>query len=236
MPRLELDLPLPPGAPVQVLTDFDGTAAARDVGHTLFVTFSGEDPALVDVWHETLDRWRRGEVSSARCIEAACRATQATREELEAFADGETLDPNFPSFARWCAQRQIPLVILSDGADFYIERILAREGLAHIPFHANHLEIHGRTLIPSFPHADGTCPHCANCKGVQIRRMRQPEVPVVYIGDGRSDQCAAEAADFVFAKRGRHLLPYCREQNIPHLAFTDFSDILTTMAGEASAH
>jgi len=47
---------------------------------------------------------------------------------------------------------------------------------------------------------------------------------VLLIGDGASDFCVAEAADFVFAK-GK-LVAHCIAMNIPHAPIRDFTDVV----------
>jgi len=47
------------------------------------------------------------------------------------------------------------------------------------------------------------------------------------VGDGASDYCVAESADFVFAK-GK-LIDYCRAKNIPHAPITGFADALALL-------
>jgi 2-hydroxy-3-keto-5-methylthiopentenyl-1-phosphate phosphatase len=49
------------------------------------------------------------------------------------------------------------------------------------------------------------------------------------IGDGASDFCVAEAADFVFAK-GK-LIAHCRAKEIPHAAIHGFADALALLPG-----
>ena len=46
---------------------------------------------------------------------------------------------------------------------------------------------------------------------------------IVFIGDGVSDYCAADKADFLWAKSS--LIKYCEKNNIKHSKFQDFSDI-----------
>ena len=108
--------------------------------------------------------------------------------------------------------------------DAYIDRILFLHGLGHLPLRTNHLEIksNGR-LDVSFPYYDQGCGHCANCKGGQIKSLRQPGETTIYIGDGYSDLCALNEADVTFAKKD--LLEYCRENNKACIEWRDFDDV-----------
>jgi 2-hydroxy-3-keto-5-methylthiopentenyl-1-phosphate phosphatase len=47
---------------------------------------------------------------------------------------------------------------------------------------------------------------------------------VVVCGDGTTDRCAADAADFVFAT-GR-LVAYCRSRGIDHRPFDTFHEVV----------
>ena len=77
----------------------------------------------------------------------------------------------------------------------------------------------------TFPSAHADCLSASGtCKCARMRTLRQPGTTAVLIGDGASDFCAArEEADFVFAKGA--LLDFCREQALPHMAYTDFYDV-----------
>ena len=75
----------------------------------------------------------------------------------------------------------------------------------------------------AFPNANADCAvDNATCKCSVMGRLRNRKT--VFIGDGTSDQCPAEAADFVFAKAG--LIDYCRENGIAHVAFRTFAELV----------
>lgn len=207
---------------MKVLCDFDGTAARNDVGFLLFHTFARNG------CFELVKQWKAGKISSKECLIQECRLVQVTKEELTQFADTQKLDPSFPEFVHFCVRRDIEVVIVSDGFDFYIKRILRNYGLdALISFYANRLTFGtNRTIVPSFPYFPKSCGRCANCKGFHVREAKSSGHEVIYIGDGLSDRCGARAADVVFAKLGRDLSSFCHEKEIPHFEFRDFGDIM----------
>ena len=51
---------------------------------------------------------------------------------------------------------------------------------------------------------------------------------LVYVGDGYSDRCAAEASDRVFATK--ELARYLDERGIPYDRFDDFHDVARGLA------
>ena len=70
----------------------------------------------------------------------------------------------------------------------------------------------------------GVC-KCAVSRAVDAGRG----LTTVLIGDGRSDQCIAREARYVFAKGS--LLRFCQEENISHMPFDSFADILAVIRG-----
>lgn len=203
---------------IVTFSDFDGTIATVDVGNLLYETFSDGSYEWPD------DDWIAGRVSSRDCLIEQCACTRATREQLEAFVDAQELDPAFPAFVEYCRSRNHPLYILSDGMDFYVHRLLERAGLGDLPVFANHLEIEGDRLVPSFPYHADTCGRCANCKGPHVRHHSRPHDLVVYVGDGWSDPCGAEHADVIFAKGG--LRSWCERTGRPFFPLTGFAAVL----------
>ena len=49
---------------------------------------------------------------------------------------------------------------------------------------------------------------------------------VYFIGDGYSDIGAATEADFVFAKKGRYLEKFCKDNSIEFFTYETFADII----------
>lgn len=208
----------------RVFCDFDGTVAQRDVGELLFETFTEGDG------YAPVRRWLRGEISSKECLEAQCAAAKVSQAALERFISEQRLDPYFSRFVRRCQANNVPVTILSDGLDFYVERLLARYGLGDVPFFANYVSFKDGKLRPTFPYRDSQCPYrnecggCGNCKVSHIRRLRQQGEMVFYVGDGFSDRWAAQEADVVFAKG--NLLHYCREHRVHCIEYGHFGDVL----------
>jgi 2,3-diketo-5-methylthio-1-phosphopentane phosphatase len=203
--------------------DFDGTLAQNDVGDMLFKTFANWPKC-----EKLVQQWLRGEISSRECLEREAATARLTREQLDAFCDAQALTPGFREFAEFCRQRNWPLIVLSDGLDYYIQRVLSRHGL-DLPILANHLEfVPPDRILTSFPYFDYSCGQCGNCKGYHLRRLAKPGEKIIYIGDGYSDRCGAQEAGIIFAKRD--LAKWCEENQIAYWKFDDFTQLLKLLA------
>ncbi|MFH0988911.1 MAG: MtnX-like HAD-IB family phosphatase [bacterium] len=207
---------------IRVYCDFDGTVARDDVGNRLFQNFVG--PNAVEI----VEGYLAGTKTARQCLKEECEAVpHLTPEMLEAFVAPCEIDPYFKQFVEFCSLKEIPLTIVSDGLDFYIERILNNFGLGHLQFFSNHLTFVTREgvtkIVPEFPYEDAECPDCGNCKRNHLLTLSGDEDIIIYIGDGISDRCPAQYADVVFAKR--QLIKYCQECNITYHDFTHFGDV-----------
>ena len=134
----------------------------------------------------------------------------------------------------------MPVMIVSDGFNRIIEPLLKRflkdnpELLANLPVFSNRLEQSGEGFRVLFPEG-ALCKHgCANCKERLIDQYRQDGEKVIFVGDGLSDRFAAKAADLTFAKN--KLLEYCQEGDLPHRAYSDFSEIDQWLSGLRKDH
>lgn len=204
-----------------VLCDFDGTVSTTDVGNRMFAKFAD------DGWREVVQSWKDGRIGSRDCLIAECSLARATPEQVRRFALSRKIDAQFKPFVQYCRGHHIPVVILSDGLDFYIDLLLEKYGLKDLPRFANHLEFRGNELVPSFPFCHRGCRRCGNCKGYHVRRYRREGYAVVYVGDGFSDRCGVDGADVVFAKGD--LSRYCRQKGLEHIVYRDFSDVIDEM-------
>ncbi len=207
---------------LRVFCDFDGTVARQDIGNALFTHFAG------DIAHDIAQRYVRGEMTARECLLAeAAAAGKVSPEELSRFVANFPVDEHFREFKEFCASRNIPLTILSDGLDFYIERVLRQNGVGDCVYYGNRLEFiageGGTTMGVSFPYTDSECRFCGNCKRNHMLTLSGDEDIIVYVGDGISDRCPVQFADMVFAKKG--LIAYCQEANISYFEFSTFADV-----------
>ena len=201
---------------MQIFCDFDGTISIKDTTDEILSRFAS--PA----WEVIEEEWKFGEIGSAECMRQQIALIRATKQELNAALDELPIDPAFPEFVRYCEHLSAPLTVISDGVDYFIKRILGRYQLNYLPVIANKLNID----------SDGayylTCPHtnpaCASAAGVcKCRQIGSRTGMRVFVGDGRSDYCAAESADLLFAKST--LATYCEQKEIPYIAYQSFTDV-----------
>lgn len=205
---------------VLVICDFDGTVSRTDVGNGLFNRFTGRG------WQEIDEAYCRGEIGSREAYTRVAAILEGDRERMLAFILGEAeLDGHFPDFRMFCREKDLDLIIVSDGLDFYIDAVLRRHGLEDIPVHAN------RTLFRAgqppgieFPWASEDCGRCGTCKRGILRSRRGRYDRIVYVGNGHSDVCPSAEADLVFAKG--ILLEACEARRRPCVPFDHFGDVL----------
>jgi 2-hydroxy-3-keto-5-methylthiopentenyl-1-phosphate phosphatase len=207
-----------------VFTDFDGTITATDIGDALFQHF-GDGEACTQLFRS----YRSGEITAQECWQQTCATVNyLTRETLALFVSEQRVDPGFRDFVKFCEERAIPIVVLSDGFDVYISQILDREGMASLRSFSNKMIFHSDgTIHPEFPYIDSECKSCANCKRNHLLTCSSDDQVIVYIGDGTSDECPAKYADIVFAKN--NLLRHCEKENITYHRFESFFDVTTKL-------
>lgn len=203
-----------------VLLDFDGTIAPDDPTDRLLERFA--DPS----WLEIEAEWQAGRISSRECMQRHAELLRATPDQLDAAIETIRIDPHFHDFINFCRHRSLDVTIASDGFDRVLRGVLQREKLS-IRFFANRLEWQGGDRWSlALPYAEPACrSRGANCKcshGAGRLGAR------VVIGDGRSDFCMAEGADYVIAKDA--LERFCRERGLPHASFSTFDDVTVRLA------
>lgn len=207
-----------------IFTDFDGTITTQDLGDRIFQVFGK--------FEEFYPRLNSGELTVPEYWRLLCASLlpEARETVLRAWALEQPADPYFREFVEFCREHVLPLTVVSDGFDVYINPILEREGAGDIVRFCNRLDwsTPEEPPRPVFPGADESCTcFCASCKRNALLRTAKPETLIVYIGDGYSDFCASEHADIIFAKKA--LAAYCNRNRLPHYPFTTFADVLQVL-------
>ena len=206
-----------------ILCDFDGTVTVEDTTDTLLERFGREG------WEVLEDDWRAGRLNSHDCMAGQVALLDMNHDEFDAHLAQRALDPHFADFIDAAKARNVPVEILSDGLDYAIHNILRRAGLDSLPVVSNRLQQVGeREWTLEFPHASATCRVASGtCKCARASRAQNARRRVLLIGDGASDFCVAESADFVFAK-GK-LIAHCIAKKIPHAAISGLADALALL-------
>ena len=130
----------------RIFCDFDGTITIEDVGNSIFAKYTN------GIWKNAVEKWKNNEITSKECLEIECAATKVTQDELKIFVDSHKIDPFFEKFAYYCKNNDIPLILLSDGLDFYIDRILKKYKLEWLDFYSNNLNWENGKMVPFFPY------------------------------------------------------------------------------------
>lgn len=211
--------PLPAlSARIAVSCDFDDTVVQANLSLALFQRFG-------QGWEEDLARYRAGQIPVEEWNARALWTVRATRQEIERFAREQAhVRPGFAAFAGLCREAGVALVINSSGLDLYIRPVLQDLGLADLRLCCGHTELTDAGFRLRYQTPDGA-PLAAGTKAAAIRWLKAQGARVIHIGDGRSDEPAADGADFVFARSS--LLEYCRRQGLPHAPFEDFYDVMS---------
>ena len=196
-----------------IMVDWDGTATTED---TLIKAM--EEFGDWQVYLDASAALERGEITLHEEIRRDVEGIKAPLEDVQRWlVDRIDLRPGFREFAD--AHRP---VIVSSNFRQLIEPILAKEGL-ELEVRANEVEWHPDGWRGSFRNGDA----CGTC-GEPCKRADLPDDEnVVYIGDGYSDRCAAQAADRIFARDG--LARYLDEQGVTYEPYEDFFEIAAAL-------
>ena len=205
-----------------LVVDFDGTVTQEDLLDTIASRFG--DPV---VYQEVEDGLDEGRMSLREVI---TREFEPVRKPLDEIVEWEFenvhIRPGFRELVELAGERGWRLVIVSSGFHELIEPILEREGV-EVELHANRVDPspEGWKVLWQY---DESCDSCGeSCKRSIVQEFAGDD-ELVYIGDGYSDRCAAEASDLVFATRG--LASYLDERGVPYERFDDFHDIARSLA------
>lgn len=213
-----------------VLTDFDDTAAAQNVAELLLHEFGHP------TWTEVRERFRAGELSLKDYQEETFLRMRADKDAMQSYVRANAnFRPHFAELSAFCQAHSIPMCIISQGLDFYIQALLDECGEPDVPVFAVATEFDGQGRVCGYRYdfAYPDAPHLGNSKALIVRRFQEQGHHVFFMGDGRSDFEAGEVADMVFAHR--QMAAMCDEAGIDFAPFTDFGPVLESVQRYMSA-
>ncbi len=221
MSRAALVPIFPPGSPVSVLVDYDGTVSRSDIGTVLLAEHALVEPAVVAGKEADYDAGRAG---SRELMQWDMEVLPRDGELLRSAAAAVPQDGTFPSFVSAVRAAGAAIEIVSDGLGFYVASNLARldQMLADVPVATNENDVDGSGRL-SFPYGHPACFVCGTCKRERVRAHEVGGRVVVFVGDGQSDRYAAHHADIVWAKDA--LLEWGRATGRDFLAWDRFAEI-----------
>jgi 2-hydroxy-3-keto-5-methylthiopentenyl-1-phosphate phosphatase len=200
-----------------VVVDFDGTVTQQDLLDTIASRFG--DPEVYREVDEGLDE---GRLTLREVITREYEPVRRPLEEIVAWElENVSIRPGFRELVELAKAEGWRFVIVSSGFHELIEPILEHEGI-EVELHANRVDPspEGWRVIWQYK---GACDSCGeSCKRSIVQEFAG-DGELVYVGDGYSDRCAAEASDRVFAIKG--LASYLDERGIPYERFDDFHDV-----------
>jgi 2-hydroxy-3-keto-5-methylthiopentenyl-1-phosphate phosphatase len=194
---------------VLIVVDWDGTATVEDTLIEAMKVFGDWGLYL-----EASAALKRGEITLHEEIRRDATGITAPLEKVQQWVvENVELRPGFHEFA----EKHRPVIVSSNFRQL-IEPMLAAQDL-DLEVRANHVEWHPDGWRATFtnPDACGTCGE--PCKRADLDGAEH----IVYVGDGYSDRCAAQAADRVFARRA--LAQYLDERGVAYEPFETFYDI-----------
>ena len=215
-----------------VICDFDDTVTFQNIAELLLEAF-----CLDPNWRQ-LQKASRDQILSLREYqERAFRSTKAGRRIMQRkVKDSANVRPHFKNLWEYCVLRSYPMAIVTVGLDFYVDAVLERESLNDIPRFAVETEFIDGNIHFNYPYSwDGSgaapkeiCQRWGTCKCSVVTKYQREGYSVLYIGDGRSDFCAASIADNVFARS--NLATECDKNGIRYSEFRDFGDVILELA------
>jgi 2-hydroxy-3-keto-5-methylthiopentenyl-1-phosphate phosphatase len=204
-----------------LVLDWDGTVTETDSLWMLLDRFGDRE-----IFARVEGELTRGEVSYKDLMEREFRTVQARLGDVQEWlAENVRVRAGFHELA--AAHHP---VVLSSGFEETIRPVLEREGV-QVQVVANRLD----------PRPDGWRvvwrdeTVCATCGDLCKRASLPGGGRIVYVGDGYSDRCAAEAANRIFARDG--LAEYLRGRGVPFEPFDDLHDVAAALerpSGEIS--
>jgi 2-hydroxy-3-keto-5-methylthiopentenyl-1-phosphate phosphatase len=137
------------------------------------------------------------------------------------------LRAGFKEILDFCKKKGIEFVIVSNGLDFYIEKVLTDLGLNKLKTLAGRAEFNHNGITVRYIGPEGN-ELMSGFKEAYTRLYINQGYRIVYIGNGISDIPAARLSCRVFGRDD--LLEHCSEASLKCIPFDDLNDVIKGLA------
>ena len=202
---------------ILIQCDFDGTVTEDDISFILLDAFARGD------WRAINKQYSEGKITVGQFNERAFGLVRAGKKTmLDYLKDKVKVRPGFQKLVELCRQKGIRLVIVSNGLDFYIKKVLNDMGLSNLEYHAAETRFHANKLKVRYLGPDGSVVD-SGYKEKYVAQFLNEGYQVIYIGNGTSDLSPARGAHQIFATES--LLKSCQSNGVTCIPFTSFFEI-----------
>ena len=204
-----------------VQCDFDGTVTEEDVSFLLLDAFASGD------WKHLLRQYQEGKITVGQFNREAFTMVTADKQTLlRRVKDEVKVRTGFHELVAFCRRRGFRLVIVSNGLDFYIEKILGDIGMGEIEVFAAQTHFSPRGLEVQYIGPDGSRLD-SDFKEAYVDLFLGEGYQIIYMGNGSSDISPARQCHYVFATGV--LLAHCKQTNLDCIPLTDFREVVRVM-------
>ena len=202
---------------ILIQCDFDGTVTKDDVSFMLLDAFAKGD------WRAINKQYSDGKITVGEFNERAFALVRASKKAMLDFLNGKVIiRRGLKQFVELCRKKGFRLVIVSNGLDFYIKRVLSDNRLENVEYHAAETRFHANKIKVRYIGPDGSTVN-AEFKDQYVNQYLNEGYKVVYIGNGSSDLSAARGSHQIFATES--LLEHCQRTGLTCIPFTSFLEI-----------
>ncbi|MFC1925029.1 MtnX-like HAD-IB family phosphatase [Chloroflexota bacterium] len=198
--------------------DFDGTITEEDVSFILLDAFTDGN------WRRLLEEYREGKISVGHLNREAFAMVKTDKQSMLDAMNGKVrIRGGFHEMVSYCRRKGYRLVIVSNGLDFYIDKILKDLSLQDIEVFAAQTKFLHEGLQVQYIGPDGDVLD-EGFKEAYVDLFLKSDYRMVYAGNGVSDFPAASRCNYIFATD--QLLATCKGKNVECTAFTDFNELI----------
>ncbi|MDZ7671589.1 MAG: MtnX-like HAD-IB family phosphatase [Halanaerobiales bacterium] len=208
-----------------ILCDFDGTITKKDVNDTVFNVFGNDKNKKIE------KQYINNQISGKEALKKHYLNLDISEKEfLDYILNNIKIDSYFPRFLRLIKNKELNFVVVSGGFLNYIIPLFNKYNInINFEIYANKLIFKDNKIKVDFLHDIKSCHQefgvCGNCKYKIAKKYKRMFEQIIYIGDGMTDRCVVELADFLYVKNNSRLENYCNKKDIKHITFTSFLDL-----------